>query len=52
MTMCRDRSFIDDAQVLGIDVNPIDGADVTKLIARSIATPKEVIARYNALGTP
>jgi tripartite-type tricarboxylate transporter receptor subunit TctC len=52
MTMCRDRAFIGDAQMLGLDVSPIDGAEVAKLIARSIATPKEVIARYNALGTP
>jgi tripartite-type tricarboxylate transporter receptor subunit TctC len=51
MTMCHDRTFLDDAQTIGIDVSPIDGADVAKLIARSMATPKEVIARYNALGT-
>jgi tripartite-type tricarboxylate transporter receptor subunit TctC len=51
MTMCHDRAFIDDARTIGIDVSPIDGADVAKLIARSMETPKEVIARYNALGT-
>jgi tripartite-type tricarboxylate transporter receptor subunit TctC len=51
MTMCRDRTFIEDAQAIGIDVSPIDDADVAKLIARLIETPKEVIARYNALGT-
>jgi len=50
MAMCRDKAFVEDAETLGIDLSPIDGAEVTKLIARSIATPKEVIARYNALG--
>jgi tripartite-type tricarboxylate transporter receptor subunit TctC len=52
MTMCHDGPFLEDAKVLGLDVSPIDGAEVAKLIARSIATSKEVIARYNALGTP
>src|SRR5258707_14351035 len=52
MAMCRDKAFVDDAAALGLDLNPIDGAEVTKLIARSAATPRAVIDRYNALGTP
>jgi tripartite-type tricarboxylate transporter receptor subunit TctC len=52
VAMCRDKTFIDDAGALGIELSPIDSAEVGKLIARSIAAPKEVIARYNALGMP
>jgi tripartite-type tricarboxylate transporter receptor subunit TctC len=52
MAMCRDKAFVEDAAKLGLDLSPIDGAAVTKLIARSAATPKPVIDRYNALVTP
>jgi len=51
MAMCRDKSFVEDASALGLDLSPIDGAEVGKLIARSAATPKPVIARLNAQGT-
>ena len=49
--MCRDQAFIQEAEMLGLDLSPIDGAGVTSLIARSSATPKAVIERYNTLGT-
>jgi tripartite-type tricarboxylate transporter receptor subunit TctC len=52
MAMCRDRVFMEEADALGLDLSPIDGAEVAKLIARSTATPKPVIDRYNALVTP
>ena len=51
MAMCRDKAFVEDASALGLDLSPIDGAAVTTLIAQSAATPKPVIARFNALGT-
>jgi tripartite-type tricarboxylate transporter receptor subunit TctC len=50
MAMCRDRAFLDDAEKTGIDMSPIDGAGVLRMLARTVATPKEVIARYNAIG--
>jgi len=50
MAMCRDRAFVEEAEKLGIDVSPIDGAAILTLLARTAATPGEVIARYNALG--
>lgn len=50
--MCRDKTFVEDAETIGLDLSPIDGAEVANLIGRSMATPKPVIARYNALGTP
>ena len=40
---------LEDAEKLGIEMSPIDGATVLKSIARAAATPRNVIARYNAL---
>ena len=50
MAMCRDRAFLEEADKLGIDMSPIDGEAILTLLARTAATPSEVIARYNALG--
>jgi tripartite-type tricarboxylate transporter receptor subunit TctC len=49
MAMCKDPAVLDDAEKLGIEMSPIDGATVLKSIARAAATPRDVIARYNAL---
>jgi tripartite-type tricarboxylate transporter receptor subunit TctC len=50
MAMCRDKAFAEEAERLGIDMSPIDGDTILKLLARTSATPKDVIARYNAIG--
>ena len=50
MAMCRDKGFVDEAEKLGIDMSAIDGEAILKLLARTAATPKDVIARYNAIG--
>jgi tripartite-type tricarboxylate transporter receptor subunit TctC len=50
MAMCRDKTFVEEAERLGIDVSPIDGEAILTLLARTAATPSEVIARYNAIG--
>lgn len=52
MQMCKDKDFVAEAEKIGIDMSPIDGAAILKLLARTAATPKEVIARYNHLVTP
>jgi hypothetical protein len=52
MAMCRDKDFLEEAEKLGFDVSPIDTAQVQTLLARSAATPHDVIERYNALGDP
>ena len=52
MAMCRDRVFVEEAELLGFDVSPIDADEVRNLIVRSAATPKQVIERYNALVVP
>jgi len=50
MAMCRDKAYVEEAEKLGIDTSAIDGEAILKLLARTAATPKEVIARYNAIG--
>jgi hypothetical protein len=50
MAMCRDKAFLEEAEKLGIDLSPIEGEAILTLLARTAATPSEVIARYNALG--
>ena len=52
MAMCRDKAFLEEAEKIGFDVSPIDAAEVQRLLARSAATPREVIGRYTALGDP
>lgn len=52
MAMCRDKNFMHEAEKLGIDLSPIDADAIRKLLARTAATPKDVIARYNALVAP
>jgi len=50
MAMCRDKAFVDEAEKLGIDISAIDGDSILKLLARTAATSRDVVARYNAIG--
>ncbi|HEY6254656.1 MAG TPA: tripartite tricarboxylate transporter substrate-binding protein [Xanthobacteraceae bacterium] len=52
MDMCKDPAFVADAQKLGLDVSPIDGDAVVKVIAQMAATPKDVIAQFNEMIAP
>jgi tripartite-type tricarboxylate transporter receptor subunit TctC len=49
IAMCRDKAFVEEAQTLGIDMSPIDGTAILTLLARTAATPRDVIRRYNAI---
>ncbi|MDB5507788.1 MAG: family tricarboxylate transporter, receptor protein [Hyphomicrobiales bacterium] len=49
MDMTRDADFKADAEKMKVDLSPIDGAAVKKLVAASTTTPKDVIALYNEL---
>jgi tripartite-type tricarboxylate transporter receptor subunit TctC len=49
MDMSRDPDLLAEAEKIGIDMSPIDGAGVLKMLAETAATPKDVIARYNAI---
>jgi len=51
MAMCQDKAFVEDAEKLGIDLSPIDGHAIVNLLARTAATSRDVIARYNAIGS-
>ena len=50
MAMSRDKDVLAEGIKLGIEMSPIDSAEIMRLLGRMAATPKEVIARYNALG--
>jgi tripartite-type tricarboxylate transporter receptor subunit TctC len=52
MSMATDPAFVADAQKLGLDVSPIDGNAVVKVIAQMAATPKDVIAQFNEMVAP
>ncbi len=49
MDMCRDKEFSAEAEKIGIDMSPVDGDGILKMLATTAATPKDVIARYNAI---
>ena len=49
MAMSKDPAVLEDAEKLGIEMSPIDGVTVLQSIAHAAATPRAVIARYNAL---
>ncbi|MEA2976808.1 MAG: hypothetical protein QOF19_2328 [Alphaproteobacteria bacterium] len=52
MTMTKDPAFLEDANKLSLDVSPIDGAAVVKLIEKLATTPKDVIAQFNEIVAP
>ncbi len=41
----KDSDYLADAQRLNIDVNPVSGAEIDKLLAELYATPKDVIRK-------
>jgi tripartite-type tricarboxylate transporter receptor subunit TctC len=47
--MVVDPAFIDNVRKANVELSPIDGAAIAALVAKSAATPKDVIRRYNAL---
>jgi len=49
METSRDQEFLAEADKIGIDMSPIDGAGILKLLTTTAATPKDVIARYTAI---
>jgi tripartite-type tricarboxylate transporter receptor subunit TctC len=47
--MSKDPAFVADAEKLGLDVSPIDGDAVVKVITQMAATPKDVIAQFKEM---
>ena len=51
MSMMRDRDFLADAARVKLDITPVSGERVRQIIIAMAATPKALIARYNAITT-
>jgi tripartite-type tricarboxylate transporter receptor subunit TctC len=49
MQMCKDKEFIAEANKLGLEVSPLDGDGIKKLLERAAGTPHEVIEQYKKL---
>lgn len=49
MAMVKDPAFLMEAGKLGLDISPISGDEIRKLLRRSATTPKQVIERYKKL---
>jgi tripartite-type tricarboxylate transporter receptor subunit TctC len=47
--MSHDPDFVADVEKAKMDYSPIDGDTIAALIAKSAATPRDVIQRYNAM---
>jgi len=45
----RDPDYIRDAAQMKIDISPLSGDDIQKIVARIARTPPAVVARYNAI---
>ncbi len=49
MAMTKDAAFSTEAQKMGLELSPIDGDAVRKVIAQMAATPPDVIAHFKAI---
>jgi tripartite-type tricarboxylate transporter receptor subunit TctC len=49
MAMTKDAAFIAEAQKMGLELSPIDGNTVRKVIAQMAETPADVIAQFKAV---
>ena len=52
MAMTKDLAFLQDAHRLSLDVSPIDGDAVRKLIEKMKQAPKDVIAQIDGIVPP
>jgi tripartite-type tricarboxylate transporter receptor subunit TctC len=49
--MMTDADFLADAKRSKLDISPVSGDAVKALLVKAVATPKDIIARYNAMTT-
>ena len=49
MAMTKDAAFIAEAQKMGLELSPIDGEAVRKVIAQMATTPADVLAQFKAV---
>jgi tripartite-type tricarboxylate transporter receptor subunit TctC len=50
--MVTDKAFVDDAAKRHVELSPVDSEQIMRVLERAAATPKDVIARYNAIADP
>jgi len=48
----KDPAFIEEAEKLKLDVNPVSGAEIDKLVADLYRTPKDVVEEARVALTP
>lgn len=49
MAMTKDPAFVAEAQKMSLDLTPIDGVGVLKVIAQMAATPPDVVAQFKEI---
>ena len=49
MKVASDPEFVKEAQRLNLDVSPIDGAGIQKLLVHAAATPRDIVDQYNKI---
>ena len=49
MAMVKDPAFIAEAEKMSLELSPIDGEAVRKVIAQMQATPPDVIAQFKTI---
>jgi tripartite-type tricarboxylate transporter receptor subunit TctC len=49
MAMTKDPAFIDEANRMSLELSPIDGDAVRRIIAQMSETPKGVIEQFNEI---
>jgi tripartite-type tricarboxylate transporter receptor subunit TctC len=52
MAMTKDPAFIDEANRMSLELSPIDGDAVRRIIGQMGETPKDVIAQFNDIVSP
>jgi hypothetical protein len=49
MAMTKDPAFVAEARKMNLDLSPIDGEGVRKVVAQMAATPSDVVAQFKAI---
>jgi tripartite-type tricarboxylate transporter receptor subunit TctC len=49
MEMTKDPAFVDEAKKMSLDLSPIDGDAVRRIISQMSETPKDIIERFNEI---
>ena len=50
--LLKDRAFRDDTKKAGIDISPVDGGRIQKIVADFMNTPANIVAKAKAAMEP